>query len=82
MDPLNTENTNSILQRLTAIEAQVADTHHMVTKIRNGQRWATVLRVLYWCILLGLGAVSYNAVKPYIGQLEGIYSVLPGGIFQ
>ena len=78
MDQLNTKNNNTVLERLTSLEEQVADTHRIVQKMRNGQRWATVLRLLYWCILLGLGAASYNVLKPYLGQLESLYGMLPG----
>lgn len=67
-----------IADRLAALEAKVSETHQIVKDLRSLQRWGTALRILYWCILLGAGAVSYAVIKPYLGQFEhSIYALFP-----
>ncbi|MEI7810159.1 MAG: hypothetical protein WCI41_01215 [bacterium] len=63
MDPETTK-----LLRDTFLLAE--DNNKMLHKIRNGQKWASVMRVMYWLIIIGISIGAFYFMQPYIAPLE------------
>lgn len=42
--------------------------------LRRAQRFATVARVLYWLVILGIGFGSYYYLQPYLDQAMNLYT--------
>lgn len=60
-------------QRLDAIEKKLDDTYKIVRKMRGAQKRAAALKVAYWAVIIILGFVAVEAIKPYLEQLSDAY---------
>jgi hypothetical protein len=49
------------------------ENNKMLRKLRNGQRFATITRILYWVVLFAIAYGSYIYVSPHINTLKKIY---------
>lgn len=52
----------------------VEENNDMLHKMRRSMRIATVLRVIYWCILAGAAVGTYYLVQPYVEGAQNIYT--------
>ncbi len=50
------------------------ENNRMLKHMRRSQRWASVMRVLYWLVIIGIALGSFYFVKPYFEQLTKIYT--------
>lgn len=71
MDPL-------LDARLTSIEQKLDETTKILSSMRRAQKTASVMRWLYWLLIIGIGIASLYLIQPYIEQLQGAYSMLGG----
>jgi hypothetical protein len=69
---MNTE----IETRLDAIEQKLEDTYNIVRKMRGAQKRAAALKVAYWAVIIILGFVAVEAIKPYLDQLTEVYGTV------
>jgi len=46
----------------------------ILRKMRNAARWAGVMRVLYWIIILAISFGAYIYAKPYVDKLRQVYA--------
>ena len=67
-------------KRLAALESLTKENHTMLAKMRRGQIWASIFRVVYWLIILGAGVASYYFLQPYLQQLFETYTKIQAQI--
>ncbi len=60
-------------KRLSAIETKLDDTFKMVRKMRRAQQTAAAMKLLYWAVIIILGFVAVEALKPYLEELKNAY---------
>ena len=53
------------------------DNNTLLLKIYNIQRWAQIMRVVYWTILILASIGAFYYLKPLLGNLVNVYT---GGI--
>ncbi len=71
------ENSNaSIETRVREIERIVKDNNQMLHRMRRAQMWSSVMRVVYWFIILGGGIATYYYLGPILQKLLGFYTSL------
>lgn len=49
----------------------------LLLKIRSVQRWASITRILYWAVLIGISFGAFYFLQPYIENIMKIYSIIP-----
>ena len=61
--------------RLKIIEDKLDENQKVLVKLRNAQRTANYIKIVYWgfIILAGLGAFYF--IKPVLGQLGEAYGI-------
>jgi hypothetical protein len=63
-------------ERLRAIEEKVTENNKMLHHLRNGQKNARFMKIVYFAIIVGMGYVSYTSIKPYLAQLQEVYGTV------
>ena len=48
----------------------------ILKKMRTAARWAGVMRLIYWVLVIGISFGAYVYAKPYIDNLRQVYSGL------
>ena len=71
MDPL-------LDARLKSIESKLDETTKILGGMRRAQKTASVMRWLYWLVIIGISLVSLYLIQPYLEQLGGAYGMLGG----
>ncbi len=66
---------NTTDTRIAAIEKKVDEMHDIVMRLHRAQVRARNRKILYWALVIGLGIFSYYSVKPYLEQLQSIYTM-------
>lgn len=69
MDPL-------LDARLQSIERKLDETTKILSSMRKSQKTASVMRWLYWAVIIGLTISSIYLIQPYIEQLGSAYGML------
>jgi len=69
MDPL-------LDARLQSIERKLDETTKILAGMRRAQKTASVMRWLYWVVIIGLGIASIYLIQPYIAQLGSAYGLV------
>ena len=64
--------------RLSAIEKKLDEAMTILSGMRRTQRTASVMRWLYWVLIIGLGIASIYLIQPYIEQLGAAYGLTQG----
>jgi hypothetical protein len=60
------DDDKKILEKLLHISEQ---NNRLLRRMRREVLIARYIHVFYWLIILGIGFVSYNYLKPYLGNL-------------
>ncbi len=71
MDPL-------LDARLKSIESKLDETTKILSSMRRAQKTASVMRWLYWLVIIGIGIISLYLIQPYLEQLRSAYGMLGG----
>jgi hypothetical protein len=53
------------------------ENNKLLIKVRSSQRWASITRVLYWMVLIGISFGAFYFLQPYIEKIMNLYSRLP-----
>lgn len=61
-------------KKLDEILELTIDNNRMLHRMRRMQRWSSVMRGLYWLLIIGLAFGSFYFVKPYFEQLTTVYT--------
>ena len=69
-------NQNSNIEaRLEALEKAIAENTAILVRMRSTQRIAMALRAFYWVVILLVGFGALYFVKPFLGQIGGVYGI-------
>ena len=71
-----------VVDRLTALEKKLDETHRLVVKIRRAQRQTMYSRIIYWGFLLLAGFGAFYFLEPYLTTLKDMYTGIGGTIPQ
>ncbi|MEI8328101.1 MAG: hypothetical protein WCG02_03110 [Candidatus Taylorbacteria bacterium] len=72
-----TPEEKSLLERTYKL---AEDNNAILRSIRRSNRVSTILRILYWVVILGSGFAAYYFIQPYLAVVTGLYSQAQGGI--
>lgn len=61
-------------ERLQNIEKKLEENHAILVRIRRVQRNASLFRLFYWLMIIGLTAGSFYFIQPYLQQISAVYS--------
>ena len=50
----------------------------ILKSIRRSARVGTVMRILYWIVILGLSYGAYYFIQPYLQNVMGMYDKVQG----
>jgi len=53
------------------------ENNRLLIKVRSVQRWASITRILYWVVLIGISFGAFYFFQPYIENIMKIYSIIP-----
>ena len=56
----------------------VKDNNIMLHKIRRGQKWASIMRIVYWLIIIGASIEAFYYLQPYVEKLMTLYNQVSG----
>jgi len=62
-----------IEKKLDELLKLTEENNKMLLKMRKAQKWATVMRMVYWFIIIGLAAGSFYFIKPYFNNILNVY---------
>ena len=66
----------TVEERLSEVEKLVKENNVILRKMRRGQIWASIMRAIYWLIILGVAAASYYYIQPYLENVLKLYGSL------
>ncbi len=66
----------SLLERTYKISEE---NNQILRSMRNTARIGTIMRVLYWIVILGLSFGAYYFIQPYLQTVMGLYNQVQGG---
>ena len=50
------------------------DNNKILHSMRRSQRWASVMRAIYWILIIGSAVGAYYFIQPYVDQLMAVYN--------
>ncbi len=53
------------------------ENNRLLIKVRSVQHWASIIRVIYWLVLIGISFGAFYFLQPYIENIMKLYSRLP-----
>ncbi len=66
---------NSEERELLERTLRISEENNQILKgIRRANRLATVIKIFYWFIIMGLGFGAYYFIEPYVKDFKGVYS--------
>ena len=54
------------------------ENNRMLKSMKRSQRFNSIMRILYWAFIIGVGYVSLQAIQPYVTMLTNTYSQIQG----
>jgi hypothetical protein len=54
------------------------ENNRMLRRMRKVQKWTTILRVLYFVVILGIAVGAFYYLTPYIEGVLNVYSSVSG----
>ena len=48
--------------------------------MKRSQRYATIMRVIYWILIIGSAYGAYYFIQPYVDQMVNVYSGAKGDL--
>lgn len=61
-------------QKIDELFELTKENNKILRKLRSSQRWASITRLLYWLVIIGLSVGAYYYVEPYLKQMMNVYS--------
>ncbi len=68
MDP----ESKKLLEKMLSV---AEENNEMLHKMRRSQKISTVLRVLYWLVLIGITIGAFYFLDPFLGQVEKLSGI-------
>ncbi len=61
-------------QLLHKIAETVDENNHMLHSVRRSMRWTSIMRWVYWIIIIGTSVGAFYLLQPYLNTLMDTYS--------
>jgi len=58
----------------------VKENNHMLKGMRRANRFSSILRVIYWILIIAVSVIAYNFIQPYLNSALNAYQNLQGSI--
>lgn len=71
-------NIQDIEERIEKLEKLTKENNKILRKLRNHMRAGTIMRLLYWLIIVGSMIGAYYYLQPFIEPLMETYDTLIG----
>ena len=62
--------------KLKSIEETVKENNKILHHLRNGQRNARFMKLLYFAVIIVLGYISFQTIQPYLTEIQEIYGTM------
>ena len=72
------ENEDGIEERIDRLEKLAKENNKILKKLRNNMRMGTIMRILYWGVIIGSMLGAYYYLQPFIKPLLDTYDTLIG----
>lgn len=72
-----TPEERSLLERTHKL---AEENNEILRSIRRTNRFAVIMRVLYWVVIIGVSFGAYYFIQPYLEAMLGAYSQVQGSI--
>ncbi len=67
-----------IQERIEKLEGLTKENNKILRKLRNHMRVGAVMRLLYWCVIVGSMVGAYYYLQPFVQPLMDTYDTLIG----
>ncbi len=61
-------------QKIDELFELTKENNKLLRKMRSSQKWASITRLLYWIVIIGVSIGAYYYVEPYLKQIINVYS--------
>ncbi len=61
-------------EKLDEILELTKENNRILHALRSAQRRASMFRLLYWLVVIGLGFGAFYYIQPYLEQIMGVYA--------
>lgn len=70
-----TPEEKSLLERTYKMSEE---NNKILRSMRRASRFGTIVRVLYWVVIIGLSIGAFYVIQPYINLMTGLYGQAQG----
>jgi hypothetical protein len=56
------------------------ENNHILRGIRSSNRWATIFKIFYWVIIIGVSVGAFYYIQPYIDIATKTYKSVQGDL--
>ena len=61
-------------QKIDELFELTKENNKILRKMRSSQKWASITRLFYWLVIIGISIGAYYYVEPYLKQVLSLYS--------
>jgi hypothetical protein len=61
-------------RKLDRVLALSEENNSILKKMLRNQRWARLVRIIYWALIIAAAAGLFYWIQPYLEQIVGVYS--------
>ncbi|MBI3306056.1 hypothetical protein HYZ82_02910 [Candidatus Nomurabacteria bacterium] len=60
--------------------ALAEENNQILRSMKRGQRWASIMRTVYWVFIIGSAVGAFYLLQPYIDSVKGLYQDVSNGL--
>jgi hypothetical protein len=60
--------------------ALAEENNKILHSMKRGQRWASIMRVVYWVFIIGSAVGAFYLIQPYIDEVKSMYESVSDGL--
>lgn len=61
-------------QKIIELHELTKENNQILRSLRRAQRWANIMRFIYWILIIGISIGAYYYIQPYLEQVLKLYS--------
>ncbi len=61
-------------QKIDDLFELTKENNKILRKLRSSQKWASITRLLYWAVIIGISVGAYYYLQPYLQKIMNAYS--------
>jgi uncharacterized membrane protein YccF (DUF307 family) len=78
MEQQQEEDLQEIQEKIEKLERLTKENNRILHKMQNHIRLGTIMRVLYWVVIIGVMLGIYHYLQPFMEQMLGTYNEIIG----